>query len=128
MRRVIGGVVLLLLIFAPGCTTSVQPTVTPEATLRLRGQPMPFVSRGGLKLRELKAGDYVVHQDYGVSRYRGLTPVSAPGAGTADCLQLEFRGSDTLYIPMTEFNRVQRYSDYKKFNVESISEIKAPPQ
>ncbi len=66
--------------------------------------------RGGLKWRELRQGDYVVHQDYGVSRYRGLMPVESPGHGVVDCLQLEFRGSDTLYIPMTEFSRVQKYS------------------
>jgi transcription-repair coupling factor (superfamily II helicase) len=67
-------------------------------------------TRGGLRWRELRQGDYVVHQDYGLARYRGLKPVDSPGHGVLDCLKLEFRGSDTLYIPMLEFDKVQKYS------------------
>ncbi|MBI5630987.1 MAG: transcription-repair coupling factor [Elusimicrobia bacterium] len=63
-----------------------------------------------LRFRELKKGDYVVHQDHGISRYRGLTPIESPGHGAVDCLHLEFRGSDTLYVPMAEFSRIQKYS------------------
>jgi transcription-repair coupling factor (superfamily II helicase) len=69
-----------------------------------------FTSKGGLNWRELRQGDYVVHQDYGISRYRGLKPVESPGHGTLDCLLLEFRGDDRLYAPMTEFGRIQKYS------------------
>ncbi|MBI3552949.1 MAG: transcription-repair coupling factor [Elusimicrobia bacterium] len=69
-----------------------------------------FTSKGGLNWRELRQGDFVVHQDYGVSRYRGLKPVESPGHGTLDCLLLEFRGEDRLYAPMTEFGRIQKYS------------------
>jgi transcription-repair coupling factor (superfamily II helicase) len=63
-----------------------------------------------VRWRELKGGDFVVHQDYGVARYNGLEPVSVPGHGAQDCLKLEFRGSDRLYVPLTEFDRVQKYS------------------
>ena len=66
--------------------------------------------KGALRWRELRHGDYVVHQDYGVARYQGLKPVESPGHGTLDCLLMEFRGADRLYIPMTEFGRVQKYS------------------
>ncbi|OGR86056.1 MAG: transcription-repair coupling factor [Elusimicrobia bacterium RIFCSPHIGHO2_02_FULL_57_9] len=72
-----------------------------------------FTMRGGLRLSELRQGDYVVHQDYGVARYRGLKPVPSPGHGVLDCLMLEFRGSDVLFVPMTEFGRVQRYSGFE---------------
>jgi transcription-repair coupling factor (superfamily II helicase) len=69
-----------------------------------------FTSKGGLTWKELRQGDYVVHQDYGIARYRGLKPVESLGHGTLDCLLLEFRGDDRLYAPMTEFGRVQKYS------------------
>ena len=71
-----------------------------------------FAAKGAQSVcwRELKNGDFVVHQDYGVSRYQGLEPVSVPGHGAQDCLRLEFRGSDRLYVPLTEFDRVQKYS------------------
>ncbi|MBI4376883.1 MAG: transcription-repair coupling factor [Elusimicrobia bacterium] len=69
-----------------------------------------FKGRGGLRVAELRQGDYVVHQAYGVSRYRGLKPVESPGHGVLDCLLLEFRGSDLLYVPMHEFGLIQKYS------------------
>ncbi len=76
----------------------------------LRWRNFTAATRGALRMRELKQGDYVVHQEYGLARFKGLEPVAAPGHGTVDCLALEFRGSDTLYLPMHEFGRVQRYS------------------
>jgi transcription-repair coupling factor (superfamily II helicase) len=71
-----------------------------------------FAAKGAqaLRWRELKRGDYVVHQEHGVARFQGLEPVSIPGHGAQDCVKLEFRGSDRLYVPLTEFDRVQKYA------------------
>ncbi len=65
-------------------------------------------SRRRLRWKELKSGDYVVHRDYGISRYLGIEPVES-GEAVIDCLRLEFRGSDKLYVPMTDFKLVQKY-------------------
>ena len=62
-------------------------------------------SRAAFRWAELRQGDYVVHQDYGLARYKGLKPID-----DVDCLALGFRGSDVLYVPMTDFQKVQRYS------------------
>jgi len=64
---------------------------------------------GKLAFRELRLGDYVVHQDYGLARYRGFEPLEFAG-GKTDCMILEFKGSDKLYIPMGEFGRIQKYA------------------
>ncbi|MBI3564904.1 MAG: DEAD/DEAH box helicase, partial [Elusimicrobia bacterium] len=71
-----------------------------------------FAAKGAqtLRWRELKNGDYVVHQEHGVARYAGMEPVSVPGHGAQDCVKLEYRGSDRLYVPLTEFDRIQKYS------------------
>jgi transcription-repair coupling factor (superfamily II helicase) len=71
-----------------------------------------FAAKGAqtLRWRELKRGDYVVHQEHGVARFQGLEPVSVPGHGAQDCVKLEFRGSDRLYVPLTEFERIQKYA------------------
>jgi transcription-repair coupling factor (superfamily II helicase) len=76
----------------------------------LRWRRFAGQTAGALRLRELKQGDFVVHQDYGLARFNGLKPISSPGHGTVDCLALEFRGADMLYVPMYEFGKVQRYS------------------
>ncbi|UPT73142.1 MAG: DEAD/DEAH box helicase [Elusimicrobiota bacterium] len=52
----------------------------------------------------------MVHQDHGVARYLGLEPISVPGHGPQDCVKLEYRGSDRLFVPLTEFDRVQKYA------------------
>jgi len=71
-----------------------------------------FAAKGAqnLRWRELKRGDYVVHQEKGISRFEGLEPISVPGHGAQDCVKLEFRGSDRLYVPLTEFDRIQKYA------------------
>jgi transcription-repair coupling factor (superfamily II helicase) len=76
----------------------------------LRWRHFTAAGRGTLRLGELKRGDFLVHQDYGLARFRGLEPVHAPGHGTVDCLALEFRGSDRLFLPMHEFGKVSKYS------------------
>ncbi|MBI5247841.1 MAG: transcription-repair coupling factor [Elusimicrobia bacterium] len=65
---------------------------------------------GTARWRELKNGDYVVHQDHGVARYQGLEPISVLGHSPQDCVKLEYRGSDRLFVPLTEFDRVQKYA------------------
>lgn len=72
-----------------------------------------------VRWRELKRGDYVVHEQFGVARFLGLEAVAEPGSAQAeavggkasvhDCLSLEFRGGDRLYLPMTDFKAVQKY-------------------
>jgi len=71
-----------------------------------------FAAKGAqtLRWRELRQGDYVVHQECGVARYAGMEPVSVPGHGAQDCVKLEFRGSDRLYVPLTEFDLIQKYA------------------
>ncbi|TBR21076.1 DEAD/DEAH box helicase, partial [bacterium] len=84
-----------------------------------RWQAPAGAERLRVRWRELKKGDYVVHEQFGVSRFLGLEAVAEPGSAQAeatggkasvhDCLSLEFRGGDRLYLPMTEFKSVQKY-------------------
>ena len=74
-----------------------------------RRRPAGLGRRGILRLRTLKAGDFVSHVDYGIARFRGLKPVSAGSGEVVDCLQLEFRGGDKVYLPVSEFSKVDKY-------------------
>ena len=71
-----------------------------------------FATKGAqaVRWRELRQGDFVVHQEHGVARYLGMEPISVPGHGAQDCVKLEFRGSDRLYVPLTEFDHIQKYA------------------
>ncbi len=63
-------------------------------------------------LRDLVAlapGAPVVHEEYGVGRYRGLR-VMTVGGQPAEFLVLEYAGGDLLYLPVHALDRVTRYT------------------
>jgi transcription-repair coupling factor (superfamily II helicase) len=61
------------------------------------------------ELTDLSVGAPVVHEDYGVGRYRGLTTLDVEGMPT-EFLLLEYAGGDKLYVPVLSLHLVTRYS------------------
>jgi transcription-repair coupling factor (superfamily II helicase) len=57
---------------------------------------------------DLKPGDHVVHDNHGVGRYIGIENLKAAGT-RKDYLKIEYRGSDILYIPVTNIGSIQKY-------------------
>jgi len=62
----------------------------------------------GVRLAALKAGDLVVHVDFGIGRFKGLCKLEVAGS-EGDYLLLEYRGGDRLYLPVTRMNLIERY-------------------
>lgn len=56
----------------------------------------------------LEFGDYIVHVDYGIGRYRGLVDISISGQ-KRECLLIKYADDAKLYVPVEEFGRVQKY-------------------
>ncbi|MGH8315779.1 MAG: transcription-repair coupling factor, partial [Steroidobacterales bacterium] len=61
------------------------------------------------ELTNLNIGSPVVHETYGVGRYRGLTTMEI-GGETGEFLQLEYADGDKIYVPVQALNLVSRYS------------------
>ncbi|HTS14322.1 MAG TPA: DEAD/DEAH box helicase, partial [Candidatus Sulfotelmatobacter sp.] len=63
-------------------------------------------------LERLQPGDAVVHIDHGVARYAGLVRRSAGGAGDEerDFLELHFGGTDRMWVPVEQIDRLSRYA------------------
>ncbi len=61
------------------------------------------------QLADLRPGAPVVHEDYGVGRYTGLTTMDAGGM-TAEFLVLEYADGDKLYVPVQALERISRYT------------------
>ena len=59
--------------------------------------------------KELKPGDFVVHTDYGVGEYQGLTHLSVDGFET-DFLTLRYEPDARLYVPLYSLDKVQKYT------------------
>ncbi|GAB4319716.1 MAG: transcription-repair coupling factor [Candidatus Zixiibacteriota bacterium] len=58
---------------------------------------------------QLRKGDYVVHIDHGVARFRGLQSIVVEGK-RRDCLLLVYQGEDKLFVPIEEFDRVHKFT------------------
>src|SRR5690606_18680934 len=61
------------------------------------------------ELTDLRVGAPVVHEDYGVGRYLGLTTLDVDAVQT-EFLLLEYAGGDKLYVPVQSLHLVTRYS------------------
>jgi transcription-repair coupling factor (superfamily II helicase) len=59
-------------------------------------------------LQTLESGELVVHQDHGIGRYIGLTPIKVSGA-EHDTVALEYAGGDKLYVPVENLDVLSRY-------------------
>ena len=60
------------------------------------------------ELQALSTGDLVVHTEHGIGKYLGLEPISV-GKSKHDCVMLEYRGGDKLYIPVENIDVLSRY-------------------
>jgi len=59
-------------------------------------------------LWEITPGDYVVHEKHGIGKYCGLKQI-AIGENKTDYLFIEYRGNDRLFVPVSDFRKVQKY-------------------
>jgi transcription-repair coupling factor (superfamily II helicase) len=78
---------------------------TEEKVIVSRAPRRPFFSQ----FQDLKAGDYVVHTDYGIGVFRGLRRVEVEGQGR-EFIELAYRDGDKLLVPVEDLNLVQKFS------------------
>ena len=76
---------------------------------RHKSQPKSRTATFLSSLEDLNVGDYVVHVQHGIAKYRGLKRLIVQDF-ESDYLILEFSGGDTLYVPLDRLSQVQRYS------------------
>ncbi|MEG1193108.1 MAG: transcription-repair coupling factor [Clostridia bacterium] len=57
---------------------------------------------------DLAVGDYVVHESHGIGRYMGTVRLASEGT-YRDFLHIQYMGSDKLYVPTDQLDRVQKY-------------------
>ncbi|GAA4132744.1 transcription-repair coupling factor [Actinomadura keratinilytica] len=69
---------------------------------------MPSRRRGGIDPLQLRAGDYVVHEQHGVGRYVEMVSRTVQGA-TREYLILEYAKGDKLFVPTDQLDELTRY-------------------
>ncbi len=75
---------------------------------RQRAGRRPAVGVTISSFRDLRKGDYVVHEDHGIGRFEGISTRTVAGV-TRDYLDLAFRDKDRLYVPHDQIGKVMRY-------------------
>lgn len=60
-------------------------------------------------LAELQTGAPVVHLQFGVGRYQGLTTIETDGTQN-EFLVLAYAGTDKIYVPVTSLHYISRYT------------------
>ncbi len=97
----------------------------PEDGIAIIGEQQLFGERAGQKrkrrkserdpeaiirqLDDLQSGSPVVHAEYGVGRYLGLTTLEVGGI-KGEFLQLEYADEDKLYVPVHALDLITRYT------------------
>jgi len=69
----------------------------------------PSVRPSLTQFQDLRAGDYIVHVDYGIGVFRGLLKMEVDGS-TREFLELHYRDEDKLFVPVEDMNLVQKYA------------------
>lgn len=60
-------------------------------------------------LKELKIGDFVVHESHGMGIYRGIEKIAVEKV-EKDYIKIEYSGGSNLYILATQLDSIQKYS------------------
>ncbi len=77
----------------------------------MRGAAREKRFTGGTRLAtffDVRAGDYVVHEDHGIARFAGIETRTVAGV-TRDYLLLEYKGEDRVFVPHEQIGKVSRY-------------------
>lgn len=59
-------------------------------------------------LAELEHGDFVVHENHGIGQYLGMEQIKT-GDIEKDYLLIRYAGTDKLYVPVDQFDILQKY-------------------
>lgn len=64
---------------------------------------------------ELKKGDYVVHYNHGIGRFLGIKTMTL-GNNTNDYIYIQYRGDDSLYIPVENIKLIHKFIGSESVN------------
>jgi len=59
-------------------------------------------------LDDIKGGDLLVHSAHGIGRFCGINNMVVSGV-KKDYIKIQYRGKDTLYLPVTQLDLVSKY-------------------
>ncbi|WP_457597742.1 DEAD/DEAH box helicase, partial [Hydrogenimonas sp.] len=84
--------------------------LTPDAIVVSLNKPFKkrAKKRPTIMLDDLKPGDYVVHESYGVGIFKGIEPHQVLGA-VRDFVKIEYQNDESLLLPVENLDLIDRY-------------------
>ncbi len=64
--------------------------------------------KGITSLEEIAKGDYIVHAVYGIGIFDGIKTMKV-GTTIKDFIKINYRGTDVLYLPVTQLDLISKY-------------------
>ncbi|MBR2802181.1 MAG: transcription-repair coupling factor [Erysipelotrichaceae bacterium] len=114
-ERLLPGINFLMADLAQGYEISSADLVIYTAGELFRDRPrrgryaLKFAEATALNsYEELKKGDYVVHNQYGIGQYLGIEQREVNGS-CQDYLRIVYSGNDVLLVPLSQFSLVRKY-------------------
>ncbi len=93
---------------------------TDAGRARRRGRPSARAPEANYA--DLGDGDYVVHMDFGIGRFRGLVRRTVE-AVEREYLLLEYAENDELYVPIHQADRLTRYVGVDENHAPALSRL-----
>jgi transcription-repair coupling factor (superfamily II helicase) len=68
-----------------------------------------LLALGPMDFSEIQEGDLVVHLEYGIGRYEGLSEIPREGGGEEKVMVIEYAKRARVYVPMEQANQISKY-------------------
>ncbi len=91
---------------------------------RARRHGRPSARAPEANYADLADGDYVVHMDFGIGRFRGLVQREVEGLAR-EYLLIEYHENDELYVPIHQADRLTRYVGVDEGHAPNLSRLGA---
>lgn len=77
---------------------------------RITGKRAKYKNKGQkiLSFADMRPGDYVVHENYGIGKFLEITQLEE-GGHKKDFIKIKYAGEDLLYVPVERMDVVQKY-------------------
>lgn len=75
-------------------------------------------------LEDLHIGDYVVHENHGIGVFEGIQRIDHHGF-IRDYIKIRYRGTDTLFVPVTQLDMVSQYISPKDDGEVKLAKLRS---
>lgn len=110
----------------PDASVAVLNDTRPTAPEKKRTRRTAAVEKGSRErlksFTDLHEGDLIVHDNYGIGRFCGITELEADGI-KKDFIKLSYAGSDVLYIPVTQLDVISKYLGAAEDSAVKLSKL-----